>query len=95
MSSLEDFMLPCLTKQIFGIDCLGCGMQRSALFFIRGDFTAAFHMYPAIFSLIILFLFTIMHLIFKFKKGHIIILGLFITNVIIILTNYILKHFLT
>lgn len=93
MSSLEDFMLPCLTKKMFGIDCLGCGMQRSALFLFKGDFSSAFYMYPAIFTLIILFLFTIFHLVFKFKNGHTAILGLFILNIIIILTNYILKHF--
>ncbi len=95
MSSLEDFMLPCLTKKIFGIDCLGCGMQRSALLFVKGDFSAAFYMYPAIFTLIVLFFFTILHLIYKFKNGHAVILGLFITNIIIILTNYFLKHFIT
>lgn len=93
MSSLEDFMLPCLTKRMFGIDCLGCGMQRSAILLVRGDFSAAFHMYPAIFTLAILCGFFVLHLIYKFKNGHNIILGLFILNIIIILTNYILNNF--
>ena len=46
---LENFMLPCFTKQIIGIDCPGCGLQRSALFLLKGEFWNAFHMYPAIY----------------------------------------------
>lgn len=95
MASPEEFMLPCLSKKIFGIDCFGCGMQRSASLMIQGDFTAAFNMYPAIFTLILLFGFLAFHLKFKFKHGHTILLFLFIINIIIILTNYFLKHFTT
>ncbi|MGJ8593272.1 MAG: DUF2752 domain-containing protein [Aquaticitalea sp.] len=94
MSSPEEYMLPCLSKKILGIDCLGCGMQRSAVSLAKGDFSAAFQMYPAIFTLIILFVFLMFHLKFKFKNGHNIILILFIVNIFIILTNYIIKHFL-
>lgn len=91
MSSVEDYMLPCLTKKMFGFDCPGCGMQRSALSFVQGDFSGAFHMYPAIFTLCLLFVFASLHLKFQFKNGHNIILILFIINIIIILTSYILK----
>lgn len=94
MSSPEQYMLPCLTKKMFGVDCFGCGMQRSAVMLIRGDFYGAFNMYPAIFTLIILFTFALIHLKFKFKNGHTIILVLFIVNIFIILTNYIFKHFI-
>jgi hypothetical protein len=27
----EDFMLPCMNKQILGIECTGCGIQRAAV----------------------------------------------------------------
>lgn len=93
MALPEEFMLPCLSKKIFGIDCFGCGMQRSAVLMIQGDFTAAFNMYPAIFTLILLFAILALHLKFKFKQGHNILLFLFIINILIILTNYYLKHF--
>jgi hypothetical protein len=94
MSSPEEYMLPCLSKKILGIDCFGCGIQRSAVLLAQGDFTSAFKMYPAIFTLILLFLFMLLHLKFKFKNGHNILLVLFIVNIFIILTNYISKHFL-
>jgi len=91
MSSIEDFMLPCLNKKLFGIECLGCGMQRSVGLIIHGDFIGAFKMYPAIYTLILMFAVLALHLKFKFKNGHRYLLLLFILNIIIIITNYINK----
>jgi hypothetical protein len=65
--NLEDYMLPCLNKKLFGLDCLGCGFQRSLLHVIKGDFIAAFNVYPAIYTLILLAIFLILNLKFKFK----------------------------
>ncbi|MGF1555825.1 DUF2752 domain-containing protein [Paucihalobacter sp.] len=87
----DDYMLPCLWKKNFGIECFGCGMQRSFSLLMQGEFSAAFKMYPAIFTLIAMFATLLLHLKFNFKNGHKIILALFVTNVIIIITNYILK----
>lgn len=91
IKTIDDYMLPCMWKKTFNIECMGCGMQRSASLIIKGDFVAAFHMYPAIYSLIALFAFLLLHLRFKFVKGHKIILVLFILNICIIVTNFILK----
>lgn len=87
----EEYMVPCLWKKNFGLECLGCGMQRSFALLLQGEFTAAFKMYPAIFTLIALFATLLLHLKFNFKNGPKIILALFVTNVIIMITNYILK----
>jgi hypothetical protein len=91
MSSIEDFMLPCLNKKLFGIECLGCGMQRSVGLIIHGDFIGAFKMYPAIYTLILMFIVLALHIKFKFKNGHRYLLLLFIINILIIVTNYINK----
>jgi len=91
MSSIEDFMLPCLNKKLFGIECLGCGMQRSVGLIIHGDFIGAFKMYPAIYTLILMFAVLALHIKFKFKNGHRYLLLLFIINILIIVTNYINK----
>ena len=48
--SLEDFMIPCLNKKLFGFDCPGCGIQRAYSILFQGDFIAAFKMYPAIYT---------------------------------------------
>ena len=89
--NLEDYMLPCLNKKLFGLDCLGCGFQRSLLHFIKGDFIAAFNVYPAIYTLILLAIFLILNLKFKFKSGKKIIIIFTIINVLIIIASYFIK----
>ncbi len=84
-------MLPCLNKQIFGIECPGCGLQRSVIFLLNGEFGAAFAIYPAIYPLVLLFGFLILDQFLKIKYSNIITIVLMISSVVFILTNYILK----
>lgn len=88
---LENFMLPCFTKQIIGIDCPGCGLQRSALFLLKGEFWNAFHMYPAIYPMLLLFAFLGLNKLSPIKYSNAITITLMISTVGFILTNYILK----
>jgi len=90
ISFLEDNMLSCQWKSM-GMECMGCGFQRSVIFLLKGDFTNAFMSYPAIYSLILLVAMLGLHLKFNFSQGHKILLWLFIFNLIIIIGNYILK----
>lgn len=90
ISFLEENMLSCQWKQI-GVECAGCGLQRSVIYLLKGEFIHAFLTYPAIYTLVLMFFFLALHLKFNFNKGHSILQGLFILNVIIILTNYLLK----
>ena len=87
----EQYMLPCLNKKLFGIECLGCGMQRSFILVFQGDFVGAFKMYPAIFTLIILVLFIIFNLFKKFKYDYKIKMGLLYLNIVIIVVSYLIK----
>ncbi|MBJ7881062.1 DUF2752 domain-containing protein [Gelidibacter salicanalis] len=84
-------MLPCLNKQLFGLECLGCGIQRATLLMFRGDFVLAFKTYPAIYTLILLALFLIFNLIIKFKYDYGIKIGLISLNVIIIVVSFLIK----
>ena len=84
-------MLPCLSKQIFGTDCLGCGMQRAAALVFRGEFVAAFKMYPAIYSLIIFALFLVLNIFVKFRYSERIKFFLVIANIAIIVISYLIK----
>jgi len=43
---MEEFLLPCLNKQLFGLECYGCGSQRAMLLLFDGEFSAAFRMFP-------------------------------------------------
>lgn len=86
-------MLPCLNKEIFGLECLGCGIQRATAFLFKGEFILAFKMYPAIYTLILLIFFLVVLLFFKIKHSEKIKAGLLILNLIIILINYLVKNF--
>lgn len=76
---------------MFGIDCLGCGIQRSFSLVLKGEFIEAFKMYPAIYTLLILAAIILLNFKFRFKNGRKIILTLVILNAIIIVTSYIIK----
>src|SRR5690606_385233 len=87
----EDFMFPCLNKQLFSIECMGCGIQRATFLVFKGDFILAFKMYPAIYTLFLLTLFLIFNLFIKFKYDHTIKMGLIILNVSIVVISYFIK----
>ncbi|PIB30024.1 hypothetical protein BFP77_05235 [Maribacter sp. 4U21] len=88
---IENYMLPCFTKKLFGFDCPGCGIQRSLLHLARGEFGAAFEMYPAIYPMLLLFIFLAADKFFNFKNSNTISLVLMVTTVGTLLINYILK----
>ena len=87
----ENNMLPCLNKQILGVECTGCGLQRSVLLLLDGDFTAAFYMYPAIYPMILLLLFLLVDQFVKIKYNNTISIALMISTVTLILTNFLYK----
>ncbi|MDT0606961.1 DUF2752 domain-containing protein [Croceitalea rosinachiae] len=89
---LQDYMLPCASKQILGFDCPGCGLQRSVLLLFQGEFLAAFEMYPAIYTLIPLILLIVVNKLFSLKiGGNILLIALSISSVFLILANFIFK----
>jgi hypothetical protein len=87
----EDLMLPCLSKQLLGMDCPGCGIQRAFFLLFRGEFLAAFKMYPAIYPILGLFGFLLLDQFFKIKYANTISIILMITSVLLILINFLLK----
>ena len=90
---MDEFMLPCLNKKLFGLECPGCGAQRAAAFLFDGEFVAAFKMYPAIYPLLLLALFLLVNIFAKFKYSEKIKVTLIILSIVFILTNYIFKFF--
>lgn len=84
-------MLPCLNKKLFGFECMGCGLQRSVLFVFRGQFTDAFHMYPAVYPLILLFSFVGLGFFVKVKHAQTITIVLSILSILTIIISYIYK----
>ena len=91
---MEDYMLPCMNKKIFGIECFGCGTQRAGLLLLQGDFAGAFKMFPAIYTMVFLFAFLFLHFVDKKRNYNQIIVFLAITNAVIMVISYIYKHLL-
>src|SRR5690606_24401607 len=90
-SDIDSYMFPCVNKKLFGVECPGCGIQRSAALLWDGNFEGAFHMYPAIYTLIILLLFLFFNIFFKFKYDFNVKAGLITINILIIVVSYFLK----
>lgn len=84
-------MLPCFSKTLFGFTCLGCGLQRSFIFLIKGEFIEAFKMYPAIYTLLLLFFLVSLSFIIKIKNSKKIIEKLVYLNLLLIIINYFVK----
>jgi len=88
----EDYMAACLIKENFGFECLGCGAQRAFWLLMQGDFKEAFHMYPAIYSLLVLLFVAILSFFDKKRSYKKVLIFLGILNFVIILVSYYLKH---
>jgi hypothetical protein len=88
---LESHMQSCFYKKYFGIECPGCGMQRSLIELLRGDLIESLKLFPALIPTIALIVFLILHLVFKFKHGANILKNLFIINTSIVVLSYIYK----
>ena len=84
-------MAPCPNKLLTGFDCPGCGMQRSFIELLKGNFIESLHLYPALLPTIFTLGFSILHLIFKFKNGANYIVYSFIGTIAIVVISYLFK----
>lgn len=89
---MEDYLIPCISKYLFGIECLGCGAQRALLLILEGKFVEAFKMYPAIYTVLI---FVGMASVYYFKRSKKLLMLLKIMiaiNLTIMILSYLYKH---
>ena len=84
-------MIPCLNKELFGIECMGCGLQRAVVLLFKGDFSGAFAMYPAVYTLLLLGIFLIFNIFYRFKYDAQIKTGFIAVNILVIVISYIIK----
>jgi hypothetical protein len=91
---LEQHLMTCPYKALSGYDCPGCGMQRSFIELLKGNFKESFYLYPALFPAFVTLGLTTLHLKFKFKNGADYIKYSFLFTVTVVVTNYMLKMFL-
>jgi len=65
MSWLQDHLLACPFKYITGIDCPGCGFQRSVFALLQGNWHKSFMLYPAAIPLLLFFTYGLADKYFK------------------------------
>lgn len=56
--NIEQYLLPCAYKQIFGIACPMCGFQRSLLLLLKGNIWQSIIMFPPLIPLFIVIIIT-------------------------------------
>lgn len=88
---LESHMMACPYKSHFGIDCPGCGLQRSFIELLKGNVMESFVLYPALLPMIGMFGFLALHIVFKFKHGAAILKYTFIMIWVVVLVAYVFK----
>tara|TARA_R110002072_G_scaffold287067_1_gene452307 strand:- start:10316 stop:10579 length:264 start_codon:yes stop_codon:yes gene_type:complete len=81
-------MYQCSWKENFNVECPTCGFQRSADLLVHGEISASFDMFPATIPFFVLVIFLVLHIVFNFKSGSRIIIGLFSITVILIMVNF-------
>lgn len=89
---MEEYMLPCMHKKIFGIDCFGCGTQRSFFLLLEGDYFAAFKMFPAIYTTILFFVIVLLHFVDKSRDYTKMMIFLAIFNTLLMIISYFYKY---
>jgi hypothetical protein len=87
----DSWMLPCMTKKMIGMDCPGCGIQRSISFLVQGDIVNSFLLYPGLLPLIFLLGFLTFDWIKPIKYGEQIKLWATIITIGTIITSYLIK----
>ncbi len=93
--SLKDLfrnnMQSCFYKKHLGMECPGCGTQRAILKLMEGDLVGSIKMYPPLFLVLLTFTFLVLHLIFRFKKGGVILKYLAGSTAVFMFLNYLYK----
>lgn len=84
-------MLDCYWKYYLGIECPGCGFQRSFLALFQGNIYESLELFPATIPLILTSLLVAFHLKFKFKNGAKVITVFFGSSAVIMVVSFVVK----
>lgn len=88
---LESHQQACFYKKFLGVECPGCGMQRSFVELLKFNLVDSFILFPALIPTLVLVSYLVLHLVFKYKNGANILKILFIINTTIVVLGYIYK----
>lgn len=90
---LDRFLLPCVNKKIFGIDCLGCGLQRALIQVFEGNFKMAFFQFPAIYTSLLFLLVLGLHFVDETRNYSKVLQASAVANGAVMLLAYFYKFY--
>lgn len=88
---LENHQSQCLYKRFFGIECPGCGLQTSFIQLLKGNLYESVIVFPALIPMIIMIIYLLLFLIFKFNNGTLILKILFIFTSSVMAIGYFIR----
>ncbi|WP_370633635.1 DUF2752 domain-containing protein [Pedobacter sp. Leaf250] len=88
---LQNHLIPCPFKALTGINCPGCGFQRSLIALLQGNISKSWTLYPSTIPLIILFLIVGVLYSFPIKNKDFIIKILIIIVGNFVMVSYLIK----
>jgi len=92
ISWLQNHLIPCPFKYLTGIDCPGCGFQRSVIALMHGDLNKSLSLYPAAIPLILLSIYVAADGFFKLDNSkNMLKKTLFMTVGLLIIGSYCYK----
>jgi len=89
---LEHHLFSCFFKSNFGIECPGCGMQRSLISLLKGNILESIQYHAALIPFIITLIFLILQLKIKHVDGGKWVMWAFIVTSIITVIQYIIRQ---
>jgi hypothetical protein len=89
---LEHHLLSCFFKSTFGIECPGCGLQRSFISLLKGNFLESLHYHAALIPFILTLIAVIVQLKVKCVNGGKWVMWLFIGTSAITVIQFIAKQ---
>jgi hypothetical protein len=85
------YLIPCPFKNLTGVDCPGCGFQRSVIALLQGDVMQSFAYYPSTLPLLITLLYMALNNKFHFANYALFKQWLFVASALMIISSYLLK----
>ena len=89
---LENHLLTCFFKSHLGIECPGCGLQRSFIALLKGNLIESFHYHAALIPFIITLMLLSIQLKIKHESGGKWVMWGFIITSTITVIQYIAKQ---
>lgn len=89
---LEHHLFSCFFKVHFGIECPGCGMQRSLIALLKGNLTESLQYHAALIPFIITVALLIIQLIIKHIDGGKWVMWAFVATSTITILQFVIRQ---